>query len=288
MKDPYWDEEHHVLKNKLNIKEMDQLERSERDITTAKIAKIDGLLSDHPKVDFDYMKRMHQFLLGEIYPFAGTCRSIPVEKPEAVLGGDTVRYAYPKEISKEVKTCLREMNQIKWHKLPEEEAAKLFSGYTARIWKAHPFREGNTRTTMLFAGHYALEHGFSFERKLMEENSQYVRNALVKACDGMYADPAYLERIMKDAIQKGDATYFARQLKDTGFRPTETLIHDMREINRMYGKNVFVKEIHQLYKSRGELPKEERSVIEKVGRDFQAEERKELVQAKAQEIEMEI
>lgn len=66
-------------------------------------------------------------------------------------------------------------------------------------------REGNTRTTITFCCQYADEMGFPINRKLFEENSRYVRTALV-AYNAYFADGSdfskkeYLERIVYDAL----------------------------------------------------------------------------------------
>lgn len=40
-------------------------------------------------------------------------------------------------------------------------------------------------------------------KTLLRENSNYVRDALVKASDGQYSEYGYLIKIIKDAIEKG-------------------------------------------------------------------------------------
>ena len=67
----------------------------------------------------------------------------------------------------------------------------------------HPFREGNTRTIMTFATQFAEKHGFRMNKVLLRENADYVRDALVKASDGVYSEYEYLIRIIEDAIKNG-------------------------------------------------------------------------------------
>jgi len=49
------------------------------------------------------------------------------------------------------------------------------------IWKIHPFREGNTRTTICFFCDFAESKGFPLNRELFKDNSLYFRRALVAA-----------------------------------------------------------------------------------------------------------
>ena len=58
-----------------------------------------------------------------------------------------------------------------------EHIAKFISG----IWQIHPFGEGNTRTTAVFAIKYLRSIGFDVNNDLFADNSWYFRNALVRA-----------------------------------------------------------------------------------------------------------
>ena len=85
------------------------------------------------------------------------------------------------------------------------EAAVQFSDSLAKLWKVHPFREGNTRTTITFCCQFADEVGLKPNRELFERNAQYVRTALV-AYNAVFDDigdlskPEYLIRIVEDAL----------------------------------------------------------------------------------------
>jgi len=75
----------------------------------------------------------------------------------------------------------------------------------ALLWKIHPFREGNTRTVINFCCDMARKNGILIKRELFEENSLYVRNALV-AANAIFKDIGdksnceYLQRIVFDAM----------------------------------------------------------------------------------------
>lgn len=65
--------------------------------------------------------------------------------------------------------------------------------------------EGNTRVTITFMCQYAEELGYNINRKLFEENSSYVRTALV-AYNAYFSDGTnfskkeYLEKIVQDVF----------------------------------------------------------------------------------------
>lgn len=85
------------------------------------------------------------------------------------------------------------------------QLSKAFSNSLAKLWKIHPFREGNTRTTITFCCQFADETGCLVNRKLFEENSEYVRTALV-AYNAFFSDgndfskKEYLEKIVFDSF----------------------------------------------------------------------------------------
>ena len=62
-----------------------------------------------------------------------------------------------------------------------------FSKFISGIWQIHPFREGNTRTTAVFAIKYLRAMGFTVSNDLFADHSWYFRNALVRANYRNYA-----------------------------------------------------------------------------------------------------
>lgn len=203
MKDPYVYEDTGTLKNKLGIKDYEELRKAESDISFVKLLTVDRDV-DCSKFDLDYVKNIHKYILDDIYDWAGEFRTVPMVKPEDILGGDTVRYSYPKEIEPKAEECLNELNRINWNVKALDDKAMDFTKLIAELWQVHPFRDGNTRTIVTYAFRFAEEHGFRMDRKLLLDNFAYVRKSLVKASDGEYSDYQYLYRIIKDSIQRGE------------------------------------------------------------------------------------
>ena len=134
---------------------------------------------------------------------AGKEIGINIVKGERVLGGDTVRYSDTNSIESDIEEALKELNNTNWEVLSITETANMFSKMIAKIWQIHPFREGNTRTVITFITKFAEYHGFRMNKVLLRENADYVRDALVKASDGVYSEYEYLIRIIEDAIKNG-------------------------------------------------------------------------------------
>ncbi len=202
MLDPYLYEDVPVLKNLLNIKDADELERAEADITSIKLLIVDGAISSSA-FDFARLLDIHRHIFCDIYEWAGTVRSVQIYKGERVLGGDTIRYSQPNDIERDCTAVIKKLNGTDWPALGIHETAATFAKLVAALWQTHPFREGNTRTVITFATQFAEVHGFRMDKTLLKDSAAYVRDALVKASDGQYSEYDYLVKIFEDAIRRG-------------------------------------------------------------------------------------
>lgn len=198
MRDPYLYDDANVLKNFANIKNAERLRKAEADITGIAMAAVYNLKYD--KFNTETLCDIHKNIFGQIYDWAGEFRTIQMVKYEDVLGGDTVRYAYPKEIKKQLNETMKEIAKLKRTGDNDKDIVFRLVRIIASIWQTHPFREGNTRTVIVFAVLLAKSLGFEVEHELFKTNSAYVRNALVWASQGIYSKHEYLERIFFDAI----------------------------------------------------------------------------------------
>ena len=198
MRDPYLYDDANVLKNFANIKSAERLRKAEADITGIAMAAVYNLKYD--KFNTETLCDIHKNIFGHIYDWAGEFRTIQMVKYEDVLGGDTVRYAYPKEIKKQLNETMKEIAKLKRTGDNDKDIVFRLVRIIASIWQTHPFREGNTRTVIVFAVLLAKSLGFEVEHELFKTNSAYVRNALVWASQGIYSKYEYLERIFFDAI----------------------------------------------------------------------------------------
>lgn len=198
MRDPYLYDDVDVLRNLAEIKDFNVLEKAEADITNLAMT---GIYNQHyKKFDIETLQDIHFMIFGQIYDWAGEFRSIQIIKPEDVLGGDTVHYAYPKEIKKQLTAYMKELAKLKPNGENNRDVIFRMVRIIAQIWQTHPFREGNTRCVIVFAVLFAKSLGFDVKHELFQKHSIYVRSALVWASQGIYAKYEYLERIFFDAI----------------------------------------------------------------------------------------
>jgi cell filamentation protein len=204
--DPYLYEGTEILKNKFNIKDSEVLNEMEAEYASLRLAQI----AETPLIgvyDAEHIRKMHEFIFQDIFDWAGTYRTIDIIKHEPVLGGLSIEYAEYDKIDTALDNEIQNMKAIQWLEYSIDEQAYLFSLHLSRIWRVHPFREGNTRTITHFCCQYADSIGMNIDRSIFENNARYFRSALV-AASAVFKDLGdkskleYLNRIVLDAMGK--------------------------------------------------------------------------------------
>ena len=183
MKDPYI-QVNGTLKNKLGIEEYDELNKAEKDIGFVKLIDVNKAFKK--RYDADFLKTVHKHIFEDIFDWAGEFRSVPIEKIEVVIPGLSLYYSEPENIEKDLDSALDILNNTSWKGKDIEEIASEFTQGLAKIWRVHPFRDGNTRTTLAFADIYAKEHGFPMGISMLlhqlsrvtDENGRIIRYSI--------------------------------------------------------------------------------------------------------------
>lgn len=199
MYDPYLISNTNVLKNKLDINDKQLLEEAEADITYLKLLDIDASF-ENQELNYEMFLNVHRYIFCNLYEWAGSIRTINIYKEESVLGGVSLVYSDVSEIDHQIKMIIDNLNSIEWSELSIEDTVPLFSDLIAQLWLVHPFREGNTRAIMRFAGLFANAKGFPINSKLLRDNANYVRKSLVLYCVNEAPEKEYFLKIMTDAI----------------------------------------------------------------------------------------
>ena len=215
MRDPYLYDDIDILKNLANIKDKELLAKAEADITNLAMLAIYNHRYD--KFDTKTLSDIHFTIFGQIYEWAGEFRTIQIVKYEDVLGGDTVRYAFPKEIKKQLNAVMKEISKLKRNGENDKDIVFRLIRIIASIWQVHPFREGNTRSVIVLAVLLANSLGFEVKHELFKVHSAYVRNALVWASQGIYSKYEYLEKIFFDAMLDNDTSADIAESKDSKY-----------------------------------------------------------------------
>lgn len=180
-----------VLINKLNITDAGILHTAEREITSLRMAEVMNGRWIRGKFDFEHLKRIHKFLFGDIYAWAGEVRRINISK-----GNPFCRAEFIDEQMNEIFERLKQENDLRdLH--TRESIGKRLAYYMGEINAVHPFREGNGRAQRLFIEHLAHLLGWQLDYKKIDSNDMLT--ASIKAFD---CDYGMLEELLTHALQR--------------------------------------------------------------------------------------
>ena len=148
---------------------------------------------------------IHRRIFTSIFDFAGEIREHNITKKEWVLRGDTVLYVSAPDISRAIEYDLEQERQFDYSQTDLNGFVSHFSKFVSGLWQIHPFREGNTRTTAVFAIMYLRSLGFDVQNDMFANHSWYFRNALVRANyqnvqKGIRREPAFLEQFFRNLL----------------------------------------------------------------------------------------
>ncbi|MEL7610170.1 MAG: Fic family protein [Bacillota bacterium] len=228
MPDPYLYPETNILINKFNIKNAERLVEVENDLVYIKLFDVDEFL-DGCKFNAATLKALHRHLFEDIYTWAGEFRTINIRKYERVLPGASVDYYDHTAIKKELDAAMKGLEAIAWQKMSLLERVSAFSRLFARIWKIHPFREGNTRTVTTFMLGYAKQQQINMDGSLLSKYNAYVRDSLVMASIGEYSEYDHLEKIILDAMGGVENTQENMDVSDKQEKYTHINEYDVSE-----------------------------------------------------------
>lgn len=111
---------------------------------------------------------------------------------------------------------------------------------------------------------------------IYDNTQQYKRVGHLEKGAVLYKDNC---RWLDPILQEYETARVSQQIKQAGYRPSETLVQDMKQLNRAFGKELSVKEVKEHFKNPGSLDGQKRKLIDKTAGDFiQAE--KEIVNQK--------
>lgn len=219
--DIYLQDNSNVLKNKLGITDEAALDTAESMMVRTRMA----LLYNSGFSDFSPIGvcKLHKILFGDVYEWAGKYREINIQKRESILAGKSVWYSNWDNIDKDLNSAWDKINAVGWKSLTHEDFAKEIAHLFPLIWQVHPFREGNTRTTVMLIALFVEHYGYYFDYELMASSAGYVRNAFVLSCFGEYSEFEHLEKILIDAIsddpiEKFDNNESSLKSKETKYK----------------------------------------------------------------------
>lgn len=165
-----------VLINKLGIQNQAQLNENETLIVGVKSLQFELAPFLEP-LDFSYYKRLHHFLFGELYEWAGTVRRINLSKQHT-------HFCSADEIESLAGRMFGRVEDMKFFcGLPRESFITELTDFYASVNYLHPFREGNGRTQRLYFRQLAQRAGYKLDFSAID--SDHMMIATIHAANGI-------------------------------------------------------------------------------------------------------
>ena len=143
-----------VLKNRFGLRDGTKLRAVEADVSLLRQRE----LLEHPingRFTASHLCRIHRYLSGDVYPFAGHFRR------EDIMKGNT-RFLAWEEIPCKLSALLGQLRQENWLvAYPFDHFAAQSAYYFAELNYIHPFREGNGRAVREFMRLLFLKNGYA-------------------------------------------------------------------------------------------------------------------------------
>lgn len=183
----------------------DDAGKEEADKVSVRICEIlkENTFSFTPDLLLSIHKRLFSGIFRKVK--AGAFRDYNITKKEWALDGESVLYANADMIRQTLEYDFAQERAFDYSRIPIEEKVRHLARFVANIWQVHPFGEGNTRTTAVFAIKYLNSLGFKVNNEPFDKNSWYFRNSLVRAnytnmAKGIYMNAEYLERFFRNLL----------------------------------------------------------------------------------------
>ena len=178
-------------------------EKEEADKVSERIVAVinDGGFAFTP----EYYISIHAKLFKGVLPSAGKLRTVNIRKREWVLKDDSVTYGDASTLKQSLVRDFIDEREFDYGGKTPRKIIPHFARFIAQIWQLHPFGEGNTRTTAVFAIKYLNSLGYRVENNMFRDNSWYFRNALVRANYADYErdvkrDWSYIEKFFRNLL----------------------------------------------------------------------------------------
>ena len=134
-----------VLKNKLNIRNEEELKEYEKKVVALKLLSIRKAVYEKFENNFneERLRFIHKYLFSEVYYFAGEYREENITK-------DNFKFSDYRYIKDNIKIIMEKISLDKLTNLTEDELVRFISSIMTDLNVLHPFREGNGRATREF------------------------------------------------------------------------------------------------------------------------------------------
>ena len=140
------------LVNKLGIRDEKRLSEVEAQITFAKAVMLEETPIDND-YGFEHFKKIHEFLLCDLYEWAGQVRTVDILKKRT-------KFLDAASIESIGTKCFAKVKDGYFENLSFDEFVKRIAEFYNDVNYIHPFREGNGRTQRIYFAQLIRHYGY--------------------------------------------------------------------------------------------------------------------------------
>ncbi|MGI8313638.1 Fic/DOC family protein [Halobacillus mangrovi] len=144
-----------VFINHYDIKNDKQLQAMETILSTQRLSE----LQEKPitgDLDLRHLQKIHAYLFGDLYPFAGEIRTENITK-------DGFSFAQARFIKEASVSLFEQLMKEDWEHMDRAVIPMKLAYYMSELNVLHPFREGNGRSLREFIRCVSLEAGYDLD-----------------------------------------------------------------------------------------------------------------------------
>jgi cell filamentation protein len=165
-----------VLRNRLNIRDRAELEGAINDYASVAWAAL--ALEEPDMFDFDYLMSVHRRLFGRVLAWAGQIRDVDV-----MAAGTSITYCRPHDIEPSAAELFDSLQASDYLRgLDTWDFARALARAWTGLAYIHPFRDGNTRSQVVFFSRLAVAAGHPIDWAAV--NVDALRQLRVSALNG--------------------------------------------------------------------------------------------------------
>jgi len=187
--DPYADPVTGMLRNKLGLTTVGELETAEREITHAALI----FLKESPvsaSYDLRHLRDVHRRIFGDIYDWAGELRTVAIAKG--------TWFCLPQYIESAAADIFRALHgESLLRGLPRDAFTDRLTYYLGEVNAIHPFREGNGRAQRAFFEQLASNARFTLDWQHLDADRNIAASAAI-----MRGDPALMRKMLDELIRE--------------------------------------------------------------------------------------
>lgn len=153
--------DHGTLRNKPGLRDPDKLRRFEYAAVQARQFELmNGVASVDKTFDAAHVRQIHAYLFQDVFEWAGEYRRVNMSKGGSPGGFADVGAG---QIDRYLGDMSRLVQGADWARLDRSGFGQAAADVFAHLNQAHPFREGNGRTSKIFMEHVAEQSEFTLD-----------------------------------------------------------------------------------------------------------------------------